>query len=119
MAENTALTPEQKLFAERLNRMETAIGLGEPDRVPVAPFIVPTLSGPRDPVTQISIITMKKAGEAALEFYRSHPILDVHTFSGFTSGKANELAGSQMIDWPGRPGTMVSPYSSHQSSSWN
>ena len=38
MAENTALTPEQKLFAERLNRMETAIGLGEPDRVPVAPL---------------------------------------------------------------------------------
>ena len=30
------------------------------------------------------------------------------------SGKANELAGSTMIDWPGRPGTKVSNYSSHQ-----
>ena len=40
--------------------------------------------------------------------------MDVSMFSGFTSGRANELAGSQMIDWPGRPGTMVSPYSSHQ-----
>ena len=114
MAENTALTPEQKLFAERLNRMETAIGLGEPDRVPVAPFIASYAQRSQGSCYADLYYNYEKAGEAALEFYRSHPILDVHTFSGFTSGKANELAGSQMIDWPGRPGTMVSPYSSHQ-----
>lgn len=32
------LTPEQKSFAERLNRVETAIHLGVPDRVPVFAF---------------------------------------------------------------------------------
>lgn len=109
MAENTALTPEQKLFAERLNRMETAIVLGEPDRVPVAPFIASYAQRSQGSCYADLYYNYEKAGEAALEFYRSHPILDVHTFSGFTSGKANELAGSQMIDWPGRPGTMVSP----------
>ena len=34
MEEKTA-----KLFAERKNRVDTAIALGTPDRVPVAPFI--------------------------------------------------------------------------------
>ena len=37
-AETTALTPEQKLYQERLNRVETAIHLGTPDKVPVFTF---------------------------------------------------------------------------------
>lgn len=32
------MSDPQKLFAERLNRVETAIKLGTPDRVPLAPF---------------------------------------------------------------------------------
>ncbi len=49
-----------------------------------------------------------------MRFYEEHPLCDAHTFSGFTSGRSNELAGSTMIDWPGRPGSTVSIYSSHQ-----
>ena len=37
-AETTALTTEQKLYQERLNRVETAIHLGTPDKVPVFAF---------------------------------------------------------------------------------
>ena len=33
---------------------------------------------------------------------------------GFNSRKANELAGSIMIDWPGRPGTRVPDQSTFQ-----
>ena len=38
VADNKTLTPGQKLFQERLNRVETAIHLGIPDRVPVFTF---------------------------------------------------------------------------------
>ena len=37
-AETTTLTSEQKLYQERLNRVETAIHLGTPDKVPVFAF---------------------------------------------------------------------------------
>jgi uroporphyrinogen-III decarboxylase len=39
---------------------------------------------------------------------------DAATHTTFTSGRANELAGSTMIDWPGRPGTRVPDFSTHQ-----
>lgn len=35
---NATLSEGQKLFKERLNRVETAIHLGEPDKVPVFTF---------------------------------------------------------------------------------
>jgi hypothetical protein len=56
----------------------------------------------------------RKAGDAMVKFYEHYSDLDAYVFTGFVSGKANELAGSSMIDWPGRPGTIVSDFSSHQ-----
>lgn len=37
---NATLSEGQKLFKERLNRVETAIHLGEPDKVPVFTFFL-------------------------------------------------------------------------------
>lgn len=114
MDNQTVLAPEQQLFEERVQRVETAIALKEPDRVPVVPFIASYAQRAYGSCYADIYYDYEKAGDAAVQFYRDHPQMDVSMFSGFTSGRANELAGSQMIDWPGRPGTMVSPYSSHQ-----
>ena len=94
--------------------MDTAIALGTPDRVPVAPFIASYMQRCSGSSYKDIFYNYEAAGDAAVKFYSEHPLCDLHTFSGFTSGKANELADSQMIDWPGKPGTSVSDYSSHQ-----
>ena len=104
----------KKLFAERKNRVETAIALGTPDRVPVAPFIASYKQRANGSSYRDIYYNHEAAGQAAVKFFAEHPLCDMHTFSGFTSGKANELADTQIIDWPGKPGTSVSDYSSHQ-----
>jgi len=109
MNENAA-----KLFEERKNRVDTAIALGTPDRVPVAPFISSYMQRANGSSYKDIFYNFEAAGEAAIKFFAEHPLCDMHTFSGCTSGRANELADSQMIDWPGKPGTCVSDYSSHQ-----
>lgn len=114
VAENKTLTPGQKLFQERLNRVETAIHLGTPDRVPVFTFFSSYIQRAYGSSYADIYYDFEKAGQAAVQFHRDHPQLDIGLTPQFTSGKANEIAGSTMIDWPGRPGTVVSPYSSHQ-----
>jgi hypothetical protein len=39
MTDNTALTPEMQQFNERLKRVEQAVALGEPDKIPMVPYI--------------------------------------------------------------------------------
>lgn len=101
-------------YQERLNRVETAIHLGTPDRVPVTAFFASWTVRSEGSCYRDLYYDYEKAGDAALRFYEKHPEMDINMFSGFTSGRANELAQSQMIDWPGRPGTLVSDNSSHQ-----
>ena len=110
----TALTPEQKLYQERLNRVETAIHLGRADKVPVFAFFSSYMQRAYGSSYADIYYDFDKAGQAAVQFHKDHPQLDIGLYPRFTSGKANEIAGSSMIDWPGRPGTRVSPYSSHQ-----
>ena len=109
-----AATPEAAKYQERLKRVEDAINLRESDRLPVAPFFASVVQRLYDSSYRDLYYDFTKAGEAYLKFYRNYPLCDGHYCSGFTSGRANELAGSTMIDWPGRPGTVVSNYSSHQ-----
>ena len=108
------VTKEQKLFAERLNRVETAIHLGTPDRVPVFAFFSSYIQRLYGSCYADIYYDFDKAGQAAVQFHKDHPLMDIGLAPQFTSGKANEIAGSSMIDWPGRPGTIVSKYSSHQ-----
>lgn len=103
-----------KLFTEREGRIETAIALGTPDRVPLAPFFSSWMQRTNGSSYRDLYYDYEKAGDAAVKFYSENPMIDAFTFAGFTSGKANELAQSQMIDWPGRPGGIVDKYSSHQ-----
>ena len=108
------MTAEQKLFAERLNRTETAIHLGVPDRVPVFAFFSSYIQRMYGSSYADIYYDFDKAGEAAIQFHKDYPLMDVGLAPQFTSGRANEIAGSTMIDWPGRPGTVVNKYSSHQ-----
>ena len=108
------MTNAQKLFAERLNRVETAIHGGTPDRVPCFTFFSSYIQRSHGSSYADIYYDFDRAGEAAVEFHREHPLLDIALAPQFTSGRANEIAGSTMIDWPGRPGTMVDKYSSHQ-----
>lgn len=114
VAENKTLTPGQKLYQERLNRVETAIHLGTPDKVPVFTFFSSYIQRAYGSSYADVFYDFDKAGDAAVQFHKDHPQLDIALTPQFTSGKANEIAGCTMVDWPGRPGTAVSPYSSHQ-----
>ena len=112
--QNASLTKGQQLFSERLNRVQTAISLGIPDRVPVFSFVASYVQRAYGSSYADIYYDFEKAGEAAVQFHKDHPQLDIALAPTFTSGKANEIAGSAMIDWPGRPGTKVDKYSSHQ-----
>ena len=113
MGIDAAKAPEI-LFQERLKRVNDAISLKESDKLPVAPFFASIVQRFYDSSYKDLYYNYRPAGEAYLKFYRDYPMCDAHYCHGFTSGRANELAGSTMIDWPGRPGTAVSDYSSHQ-----
>jgi len=113
-AMNEQMSAAQAKYAERLGRIKTAIALGQPDRVPITPFFASWVQRSQGSSYKDIYYDFKKAGDAAVRFYEQHPMCDTGCVPQFTSGRANELAGTQMIDWPGRPGTMVSDYSSHQ-----
>ncbi|NTU89635.1 MAG: hypothetical protein HGA54_07000 [Actinobacteria bacterium] len=54
------------------------------------------------------------ATQAIVKFYEDFPILDAQTHPKFASGRANELLGTQIIDWPGKPGTKVADHCNFQ-----
>ena len=107
-------TPEMVAFNKRVQRIEDAVALRETDKIPFAPFFSSVIQRLYDSNYRDLYYDYRKAGDAYIKFYQDYPLCDAHCFAGFTSGKANEIAGSNMIDWPGRPGTKVSNYSSHQ-----
>jgi len=109
----TDQTPEAVKFNERLQRIEDAIALKEPDKIPFAPFFSSVVQRMYGSSYRDIFYNHERAGDAALSFYKDYPC-DAHYFCGLTSGRANELAGSSMIDWPGRPGSTVPFTSSHQ-----
>lgn len=108
------MADNKKAFQERLDRVNKAIALETPDRVPLCPFFASWVQRSQGSSYRDIYYDQKAAGEAAVKFYGSHPMLDCTYGARYTSGPANELAGTNMIDWPGRPGTMVNDYSSHQ-----
>ena len=101
-------------FNERLERINKAIRLEKTDRVPLAPFFASWVQRSQGSSYRDIYYDQEAAGKAAVAFYSSHPMLDCSYGARYTSGKANEIANSQMIDWPGRPGTKVPDTSSHQ-----
>lgn len=103
----------KEMYDYRVQVVNDAIALKEPDHVPVAPMLscVPYFlfgSNFRE-----SMYDYEKAENAVVKFFeRYRP--DAHNFNPHRSGLANELAGSTMIDWPGRPGTKVADSCTYQ-----
>ena len=109
---NNATT--KNLFNERLKRVNDAIALREPDKVPIAPFFSCAIQRLYGSDYKNRFYDFTAASEAYIKFYNDYPLCDAHYCSAFSNGLSNELAGPTMIDWPGRPGTSVPNTSSHQ-----
>lgn len=103
-----------KLYAERLNRFNSAIALQPTDRVPVAPFFSSYPERVNGRSYKDLFYDHETALESTVKFYQKYPIIDAAATPVLNSGKSMELLQMQSIDWPGRPGTKVSDYSSHQ-----
>lgn len=101
-------------YQERLNRVKTAISFGQPDRVPAFLSFDSWTIRVNGGCYKDLYYNHEEAADKVLRFYSEHPLCDVSSMPTFVSGRANEIAGTQMIDWPGRPGTKVSDFSSHQ-----
>lgn len=103
----------KKLFDERVKLMDDAINMKETSRIPVAPFFASVTQRLYGSSYKDLYYNYDRAGQAAVDFYTKYPV-DACTGCRFTSGKAQELSGINIIDWPGKPGTCISDYSSHQ-----
>lgn len=114
MENQVVLAPETVKYTERIQRVNDAIALKETDKIPFAPLVDGVVQDFFDSSYKNIFYDYKKAGDAVIQFFSEYPIFDASSFVGFTSGRANELAGTQIIDWPGRPGTKVSDHSTQQ-----
>lgn len=103
-----------KLYEERLRRVNDSIALKEPDKMPVVPLLgtLPYYIDEEGVTSKDSWYNYEEAARAQMRFYDQFQP-DAASFS-LSSGRANELAGTKIIDWPGKPGTPISDQSSHQ-----
>ncbi len=101
-------------LGQRIGRLKTAIALGQADRVPVQPFFDGVMTRLCGGSYADHFYDFQKAGMCAIEFLKKYPNVDAGCIPQFISGYANELAGTRIIDWPGKPGTKVDKYSTHQ-----
>ena len=103
----------QEMFNYRIQVVNDAIALKEPDHVPVAPMLGCLPYHLFHSSFKNSMYDFEDASRAVIEFFQKyHP--DAHNYNPMWSGRANELAGSSMIDWPGRPGSRVPDTSTYQ-----
>ena len=79
---------------ERLELLDDAVAMKETSRVPVVPFICSVAQHMFGSCYKDLFYDHDNAGRAEIEFYRTYPC-DAYTFTGFSSGKSNELAQSQ------------------------
>ena len=95
---------ERGQLIQRISRLKTAIALGQPDRVPVAPFFDGVMNRLTGGSYKDNFYNHESAGQSAIAFLKKYPNVDAASLPQFTSGLANELGSTKMIDWPGRPG---------------
>lgn len=114
MENNTTPTPEQIKYGMRLQRIEDAIALKEPDKIPLAPLFDGAIQNFYGSSYRNIYYDHQKAIGAVMAFYNDYPQCDAAYGALLTSGKALELAGFNFLDWPGRPGTTVSDHSTQQ-----
>ncbi len=103
-----------KLYGERLNRFNSAIALQPTDRVPLAPFFSCYPERLNGGSYKDFFYDHEKTIESTVKFYQKYPLIDAAAAPLLNSGKTMELLKMRTLDWPGRPGTKVSDYSTHQ-----
>jgi hypothetical protein len=104
----------QELFNVRLKRVNDAIALQEPDKMPIAVHTgtLPYHIDKEGTTNRACWYDHEAAGQAQLRYHQEfRPDIQMLQFH---SGRANEIAGTKIIDWPGKPGTPVADTSSHQ-----
>lgn len=107
----------EALFAERLKRFDDAIALKEPDRVPLGTIMGVYPFYRFGSSWKDTMYNYEAANAASIKFHEEYePDVAIVPFSH--SGKADEIAGSTMCDWPGRPGTSVADISTYQMIEW-
>lgn len=106
-------TPAEEKYAKRVQLLEDAIALKEPERVPMVPMIGTVGYNLYGSSYKDALYNYDKAADAMFKFYEEFQP-DAQTHNDFVSGRANELAGTKIIDWPGRPGTKLADRSIHQ-----
>lgn len=105
-----------QLYDERLQRVQDAIALKEPDEVPLiirvsgAPYYLYEDVGASHAT---DFYDYEKTAEAFTRFHEEFKP-DVRSIPLTQSGKACEICKPTMIDWPGRPGTAVPDLSTYQ-----
>lgn len=105
----------KKLYDARIKRVNDAVAMKETDQMPVVPFFASVVQRLFGSCYKDLYYNYDKAGQAAVEFYTKYNKVDATCMgTRFTSGKSQELCGINIIDWPGKPGTCISDYSSHQ-----
>ncbi len=104
----------QEQFESRIRRVEDSVALREPDRMPIIPMIsgLPFFLSEDGTTMRDAWYDYPRAEQAYLRYHERYQP-DIAACS-YTSGRANEIAESNMIDWPGRPSTKVAPTSTHQ-----
>jgi hypothetical protein len=105
---------DNAVYNQRLNRVQKAIALTEPDQVPM----IPKATGAQYRLFDIGShaaenYDYESASEACIRYHAEFEP-DIRILPEFMSGRANEIAQTTMLDWPGRPGTAVPDFSSYQ-----
>ena len=106
------MTNEEKM-RERLQLVNDTIEMKATDRVPCIPFIQAYPYFRYGATWKDSMYNPDAAADAFVKYYDEYEP-DAMLAPMMFSGKANEIAESKMIDWPGRPGTGVPDESTYQ-----
>jgi len=108
--------PKEK-FDERLARVNDAIALKEPDRMPLVPWAagMPYQFYPEIGAThRSSFYDFETAAAAQILWHMEFEPDAVSSDVLFFSGRAGEFLKPTMMDWPGRPGTPLPDMSIYQ-----
>jgi uroporphyrinogen-III decarboxylase len=104
----------EELFNARLKRVQDAVDLKEPDQMPMAPMAngAPYFLYHKGS-HKASMYDYEECEEAFIRYHEEFQP-DIASAPMFQSGKANEIAETDIFDWPGRPGTIVPDFSTYQ-----
>ena len=111
------MSNNKEKYQQRLTRIETAIALKEPDRMPITPWVdgLPYFLYPEYGVTyKTALYDIEKAMEPHIRYHQEFEP-DCNTTNTIPlSGRAADFLHPTMIEWPGRAGSPLSDDTIHQ-----